>query len=169
MITIYNNPTLLDFIKVCARMPEDERKQIEAFSGEHYDIDGAAIGNFMVPGPKWVAVTNPGPDYVPIAVGGFAPQRNGVWRDFMLNTPDSFLAADRKTIFSMTRHCRRIMDAMFESGQAHRLECVVPAPRLESRPELDRWYTILGYSREGRRYGYCADGSDAISYARVKH
>lgn len=163
MIRIYNNPTLVDFIKVCSAMPEDERKQLEALCGESYTVDGAAIGNFTVAGPKWVAIVA---DDEPIAVGGFSQQRPGVWRDFMLNTPQAF---EKSNWFQLTRSCRRIMDAMLISGQAHRLECVVPAPRLESRPELDRWYSILGYTVEARRFGYCANGADAICYSRVKH
>jgi hypothetical protein len=162
MITVYNNPFLLDFIKMAIKMPEDERKQIEAFTGQPYDVDGVAIGNFMVPGPKWVFKI----DEEPICVGGFSPQRPGVWRDFMLTCPQAFESANARTV---TRLCRRIMDSMFKSGAAHRLECIVPASRIALRPELERWYAVLGYNKEGLRYGYCANGDDAIAYARVKH
>ena len=70
MIQTYTNPLLLDFIKVCINMPEDERKQLEAFTGQPYDIDGAAVGNFTVEGPKWVIKA----DDEPIVIGGFVPQ-----------------------------------------------------------------------------------------------
>lgn len=172
MIKIFTNPFLADFIQVAARLPEDERAQIEAFTGEKYDVDGAAIGNFCVPGPKWVAKVAEDEETFavglarPIAVGGFAPTRPGVWRDFLLNTPEAF---DPKNWFALTRSCRRAMDAMFQSGQAHRLECVVPAARVQSRPELVKWYKVLGYNEEGIRYGYMANGGDAVAYSRVKH
>jgi hypothetical protein len=157
----FNDPYLLDFLKICAAMPADERAQLEAFTGQPYDVDGAAVGNYTAPGPKWV-IKNDG---VPLVVGGFVPQRPGVYRDFLLTTPDAFA----QFAFPITRICRRIMDAMLISV-AHRIECIVPAPRLESRPELVKWYKVLGYEQEqGRRYGYCANGADAIGFARVKH
>ena len=161
MIQVYTNPTLLDFINVCIRLPQDERDQLEAFTGEPYSIDGAAIGNFTVPGPKWVAKDN---DDV-IAIGGFVPLRPGVWQDFMLNTPDGFA----KHWFQLTRASRRCMNAMFQSKQAHRVECIVPARRVALRPELERWYKVLGYNREATLYGYCANGADAIIFSRVRH
>lgn len=157
MIQVYNNPFLIDFIKVCAKMPQDEREQLEAFTGEPYDIDGAAVGNFTAPGPKWVIKV----DDEPIIVGGFVPQRPGVWRDFLLTTPEAW----DKHWFSVTRICRRVMDAMLLSGQAHRLECITPA----SREKAFKWYRVLGYNKEGLHPGYCANGADAVSFARVRH
>jgi hypothetical protein len=161
MIQVYNNPLLLDFIKVCIAMPQDERDQIEAFTGEQYSVDGAAVGNFTVPGPKWVIKA----DDEPILIGGFTPQRPGVWRDFLLTTP----AAWEQHWFTITRHCRRAMDAMLNSGQAHRLECIVPAQRLAHREGLAKWYKTVGYNNEGLLHGYCANGADAVIFSRVKH
>lgn len=161
MIQVYNNPLLLDFIKICIAMPDDERQQLEAFTGEKYDVDGAAVGNFSVAGPKWVIKA----DDEPILIGGFVPQRPGVWRDFLLTTP----LAWEKHWFAATRHCRRAMDAMLTSRQAHRLECVVPAARVAKRKDLQKWYKIVGYNKEATLHGYCASGADAIMYSRVKH
>jgi len=160
-LKIYSDPLLLDFIKICAALPEDERKQIEAFSGHAYDIDGAAVGNFMVAGPKWVAKDE---NDQPVAIGGFVEQRPGVYRDFLLSTPDAW----SKYWFQLTRICRRVMDGMLHNG-VHRLECVVPANRLSSRAELARWYKVLGYNKESLHYGYCADGTDAVMFSRVRH
>ena len=160
MIKIYNNPYLLDFIKVCAQLPQDEREQLESFVGEKYDIDRAAVGNYEVPGPKWVGKV----DDEPICIAGFVRQRPGVWRDFMLTTP----AVWEKYWFPVTRLVRRGMDAMLSSGEAHRLECIVPANRLAYRPEIERWYSAIGYTREAPLWRYCADGSDAISFSRVR-
>lgn len=162
MIQIYTHPLLLDFIRVCVKLPQDERAQLEAITGQPYDVDSAAIGNFMTPGHKWVAKDGD----EPVSVGGFVSLRPGVWQDFMLNTPEAF---DKKNWFSLTRVSRRVMNAMFESKQAHRLECIVPATRLTARPELLRWYEILGYNREATLYGYCANGADAVIFSRVQH
>lgn len=157
---IYTNPLLLDFIKVCINMPQDEREQLEAFTGQPYDIDGAALGNYTTLGPKWVAKING----EPVAIGGFVPQRPGVWRDFMLTT-----AAAWENWFPLTRASRRAMNAMFLSKQAHRLECIAPVARLAARPEIEKWYKLLGYNKEATLYGYCANGADAILFSRVNH
>lgn len=160
MIVTYTDPLLLDFIKVCINMPQDEREQLEAFTGEPYDIDRAAVGNYSVPGPKWVIKA----DDEPIAIGGFVPQRPGVYRDFMLTTATAW-----KHWFTVTRIARRAMDSMLMSKTAHRLECICPSSRLEKRPEVARWYTHLQYHREGTLFGYCANGADAIMHSRVRH
>jgi hypothetical protein len=161
MIKVYTNPFMLDFIKVCAAMPLDEQRQIESFVGEAYDIDRAAVGNYEVAGPKWVVKEG----NEPIVIGGFVPQRRGVWRDFLLTTPSAWTTH----WFSVTRVCRRAMDAMLSSGEAHRLECIVPAARLAARPEIEKWYGFLGYTREATLWRYCADGSDAVIFSRVRH
>ncbi len=157
MIQIYTNPWLLDFLKVCNQLPQDEREQLEAFTGEPFTVDGAAIGNFTVPGPKWVIKDGD----EPICIGGFVPQRPGVWRDFMLTTPIAW----EKHWFPITRCARRAMDAMFASKQAHRLECIAH----HSREKAFKWYSVLGYHREATLHGFCANGADAISFARVRH
>jgi hypothetical protein len=162
MIQVYSDPLLGDFLYAAIHMPQDEREQIEAFVGQKYDIDAVAVGNFMAPGPKWVVRT----DDTVLCVGGFKQQRPGVWRDYMLTTP---LAWEKRYAFTVTRTCRRLMDAMFASKQAHRIECIAPAARLAKRPELERWYRHFGYYNEGVRYGYCANGADAIAFARVAH
>jgi hypothetical protein len=160
MIHVYNDPLLLDFLKVCYLMPEGERAQLEAFTGQKYTVDGAAVGNFTVNGPKWVIKDAE----VPLVVGGFSMERPGVWRDFLLSTPDAW---SPKYWFSITRICRKIMDGMLKSGTAHRLECVVPAARLSAK--LEGWYKLLGYNREGLLNGYCANGADAVIFSRVRH
>lgn len=160
-VELYTNPFLLDFVKVALALPEDERKQIETVSGEPYDVDGVAVGNYSAPGPKWVLKV----DDEPIVIGGFVPQRKGVWRDFLMTTPTAW----QKYWFRVTRSCIHAMNAALYSGQAHRLECVVPAARVAGRPELARWYKTIGYNEEGTLHGYYVDGSDAVILSRVRH
>ncbi len=157
MIETFTNPTLLDFIKVVWAMPQDERDNFEALTGQPYDVDSIAMGNFMAPGPKWVIKV----DGEPISVGGFVPQRPFVFRDFMINTPEAF----EKHWFVVTRQCRRAMNAMFVSRQAHRLECI----SLANRKVPLRWHKVLGYNFEATLYGYCANGADAVIFSRVQH
>jgi hypothetical protein len=161
VIKVYNNPLLLDFVKVCINMPQDEIEQLESFTGEKFSIDGAAVGNFTVAGPKWVIKA----DDEPICIGGFVPQRPGVYRDFMLTTPDAW----GKHWFAVTRIARRAMDMMLKSKTAHRLECIAPARRLADRPCIEKWYHSIGYNKEATLYGYCASGADAIMFSRVRH
>lgn len=160
MIQVFSNPFLLDFVKVAIEMPDDEKAQITAFTGEDFDVDAVAVGNFTAPGPKWVVKD----DNVPLVVGGFVPMRPKVWRDFLLTTPRAW---EPKYAFRVTLACRRVMDAMFRSGEAHRLECLVPERRLSSRPELVEWYRVLGYKQEATHPGYLADGYGAVRFARV--
>ena len=161
MIQTYTDPLLLDFIKVCINMAQNERECFEALTGEKYNVDSIAVGNFMVPGPKWVIKA----DDEPLVVGGFVPQRPGVWRDFMINTADAW----GKHWFPVTRIARRAMNAMLESGQAHRIECITPAARLAARPEIEAWYRVMGYTREATLWRYCANGADAVIFSRVRH
>lgn len=157
MIQVCNEPTLLDFLVVCEKMPAEERSQLERFTGMEYTIDGAAVGNYTAPGPKWVFKTEDG---FPLLCGGFVMQRPGVWRDFMITTPEAF---GPKYWFACTRAARKIMDFMLVA-HAHRLECVAPA----SREAAIKWYRIMGYTQEAPLRKYCADGSDAISFVRVR-
>ena len=162
MIQVYNNVLLMDFVMLALRMPDDERQQLEQFTGLPYDVDGCALGNYTAEGPKWVIKDDE--HNLALVAGGFAPQRPGVWRDFLLTSPEAW---SPKYAFSVTRICRRIMDAMFISKQAHRIECIVPERRILSRPELVRWYKVLGYKQEATLQGYCADGYPAVVFSRV--
>lgn len=160
MITIYNNPFLMDFVRVAIELPQDEQNQVEALTGQTYDVDAVAIGAYEARGLKWVAKL----DDKPIAIGGFIPERPGVWRDFMMTTPAAW---EKGNAFRITLACRRVMDSMFQSGQAHRIECIAPAFRVDSRPELEKWYKIMRYEREAILRGYCAEGYDAVLFSRV--
>jgi hypothetical protein len=162
MIEIRQDPYLMDFLFVAARLPQDERDQIEAFSGLPFEIDGAAIGAFMAPGPKWVAMK----DGQPVSVGGFVQERRGVWRDFMMNVKGAF--DDPAYASFITRHCRKILDAMFRSGQATRCECIVPLQRITDRPELVRWYKVMKYRQDAVIPAYLANGYPAVIFGRVR-
>jgi hypothetical protein len=160
MIQIYNNPTLLDFLMIANRLPDDEMEQFCALTGqEKYIADYAAINCFMCPGPKWVFKLEDG---TPLSVGGYTPTRPGVCIDFMMNTPESF---SPRYWYTVTRNVRRIMDNMLAIGGAHRLECISLASRTKAR----EWYGVLGLHFEGTMHGYCANGADAVLYSRVRH
>ena len=152
---------LLDAIRVALAATQDQREHFKTMTGTEWDIDGVALGGFQSVGPKWSIHI----DGAPVAVGGFAQQRPGVYRDWFIFAPAAFEKANWRAV---TRLCRKLMDWVLQNG-AHRLECLVPVGRVESRPQLHRWYTILGYNKEALLYGYCANGADAYCYSRVKH
>lgn len=160
MIEVVQNPLMIDYLKVALALPKDEQEQIEAMTGEPFDVDGCAVGNFQVPGYKWAIKIG----HDPLVIGGFVQERRGVWRDYLLTTPQAW-----EHWFPVTRICRRIMDAMLISGEAHRLECITPANRIASRPEIEKWYKVLSYKKEATLRGYCANGADAFVYSRVAH
>lgn len=160
MIEVIDNPLLLDYVKVCCEMSQDERDQVPEFTGNAFDIDGVAVGCWQVNGPKW-SIRWGG---VPLVVGGFHLERPGVYRDFLLTTPDAWKTHWRP----VTKICKRIMDTMFATGAAHRMECVTPSARIALKPELMRWYKVLGYNHEATLQGYCVSGANAELFSRIK-
>jgi hypothetical protein len=157
---VFNDPILLDFIRVILNAQPDQIEHFMTMTGEPWAIDSIALGNFTAPGPKWSIRI----DDVPVVVGGFAPLHKGVYRDWFISTPAAFEPAN---YFRITRICRKLMDAMLKNG-VHRIQCIAPAARIEHNPRLERWYAAMGYKKEALHSGYCATGADAICYSRVK-
>lgn len=160
-VEVFHTPVLLEYIQVVRAAAEDQQEHFTAMTGQEWDVDSVALGAFQTVGPKWSIRI----DGTAVAVGGFAQQRPGVYRDWFISTPSAF-SADH--FFCITRICRKLMDHTLANG-AHRLECVVPWLRVEGSPKLAKWYKVLGYNKEALLYGYCANGADAVCYSRVKH
>lgn len=157
-IVLYQKITLIDALKVCFDMPQDEREQYEAFSldGSKYDPEQAAVEFFARTGPKWTLCD--GTD--PIAIAGFDYLRNGVWQDWMVSTPKAW---DKQHWFHTTRQVRRVMDSML-GEVAHRLQCI----SLRSRIHAHEWYGVLGLRQEGVLEAYGVSGEDALLFSRVR-
>lgn len=155
MLKVYKNPQLVDFIQVCRQLPTDEIEQFEAFTGEPFNPDLVAAAYALRPGPAWVLTA----DNEPIVIAGFDMLRPGVWQDWMFSTP----VAWEKHWRTVTKYCRKTMDAMLQSG-AHRLQCV----SLASRIHAHRWYRPLGLVLEGTLHGYGVNGEDAFMFARLR-
>lgn len=153
---VFKKPTLSDILLICDRLPEDEREQYEAFTGQRFDRDTMALLIASKSGPSWVLCG----DGHPICAAGFDYIRPGVWQDWMVNTPEAFGQHWRTT----TKHVRRGMDAMLDQTDAHRLQCI----SLASRIHAHRWYAVLGLAPEGTLSAYGANGENAIMFARVK-
>jgi hypothetical protein len=154
-VKIYRSPQLVEFIMICNRLPDDERGQYEAFTGEAYDPDRVAASHFLRGGPSWVVVA----DGEPIVIAGFDMVRDGVWQDWLLSTPVAWERHWRP----VTRLARHVMDFMLQ-GPARRLQCV----SLASRIHAHRWYRPLGLRLEGTLSGYGVNGEDALMFSRLR-
>lgn len=155
-LTTLTKPLLVDFIFICQKLPEDERRQYEALSdGVPYDSERHAIQLAASLGPRWALVKGDGQ---PLAIGGFSYIRPLVWQDWLIGTPEAW----RDHWRSISKHCRRMMDRMLET-EAHRIQCV----SLADRTAAHHWYRVLGYEREGTLRAYGANGEDAVMFARI--
>ncbi len=154
-VQIYRDPTLLDFLDVCQRLPADEREQIEAFHGP-YDPQSLAATFYLRSGPRWMLHDG----QQTLAVAGFDMLRPGVWQDWMFSTPEAWLPANWR---STTKYVRRAMGAMLKAD-AHRLQCV----SLASRIQAHAWYRTIGLVYESTIEGYGINGENALMFRRLK-
>ena len=153
--TLHNGTGLVELLRVCYRLPEDEREQYEAFAGRPYSAEALAAALFAAPGPKWTVLAGE----TPILVAGFQELRAGVWQDWAVTTPEAWEMHWR----SVTKFARRVMDEML-LGPAHRLQCI----SLASRIHAHRWYRPLGLKLEGPLHAYGANQEDALMFYRLR-
>jgi hypothetical protein len=153
---VHQKPHLGDFVAVCTQLPQDEREQFEAFTGETFDPARVAAAFSLRGGPAWVVTA----DDEPIIVAGFDMIRPGVWQDWLFSTPKAW---DAQHWRSVTKICKKAMDALLRDD-AHRLQCV----SLASRIHAHRWYRPLGLTLEGTLRGYGVNGEDALMFSRLR-
>jgi hypothetical protein len=151
-------PTIGDIMHICCNLRDDDWEQIEKFSGAR-DLDRTIMDCHLMPGPKWAyRITDA--QVNPVVVGGFIPQRKGVYQTWFLASKEGWeLDPDKVTECAIER-----LDFMVKNG-AHRLETLC----LRSRKKAQRWYTTIGLAFESTLKGYCVDGDDAVMYVRVSN
>lgn len=144
---------------VALNMRADEQRQWCALTGrEEYDPWLCARTLVGIPGPQFVLLDPTGRAF---AVGGFAPQRPGVYQTWAAAVEGSWDLYWR----DITAHCRAQIQAMFDSGAAQRIETVALADRTRAHV----WYAKgLRQEKEGIMRKFFADGSDAVLYACTK-
>lgn len=149
-------PVLEDYVHLSKRMRADELDQFMAMSdmGE-FRSDACARALANTAGPQWVALD---PDNRPVLLGGFQPLRPGVYEGWQISTDEAWARWWR----SFTKISVRLMDDMFAGG-AHRIQTCA----LHNRTITHAWYERIGMRREGVLTRYCADGQDAIMFART--
>lgn len=151
-------PILEDWAWLARRMRPDEIEQHLAARGvDTYDPNAAALEFATVPGPTFCLV---GEDGLPVCAGGFVPLRPGVYEGWMVGTLDRWESHG----LALTRAVRRITDRMLQQPGVHRLQITA----LPTRTQAHAWYErALHYRPEATLTRYCADGQDAIIFARV--
>lgn len=149
------NLSLIDVLLVCRDLREDEWDQIVKIGGERND-DAVADWAYNCNGPKWAYTDSAGKT---LLVGGFLPQRAGVFTSW-------FLATD----YAWKNHARELTMEAIErkafmfAGGAHRIETVC----LASRVTAHTWYEKVGSRYESTLKGYCTDGSDAMMFVETR-
>ena len=151
-------PLVQDFAWLAERMRPDEIAQFLAYSGmSEYVPDIAARTFAMMGGPAFVFVDR---QNMPVIAGGFAPVRTGVYDAWMAGTMDGWAKHWR----AITKVCRHEMDRLLDAD-AHRIQICA----LATRTHAHQWYERgLHMTREGLHKGFCADGTDAVMFARTK-
>jgi hypothetical protein len=149
-------PSIVDFLKVCAVLPDAARREYEAFHGRPYDVEQVALQFATAAGPSWALLNLTGE---PIIIGGFTWIREKVWQDWLFSTPTAWTDHWR----TVSKVCRRVIDRMMET-EANRIQCIALASKATARA----WYRCVGYEYEGCLKRFGAGGEDVVMYARVK-
>jgi hypothetical protein len=144
-------PVLSDFLYICHNLPSDEQRQINALSGmEVYDADATALNCANMNGYKWVILHGK----QPLAVGGCALLRRGVWQTFML-VPDQSWEDWGKEITQKVIELQKEM-----KKQGHRIQTLCLSDRAKARA----WYDRIGLKHEATLHKYGANGEDVEIY-----
>lgn len=157
-LQVTSRPLVEDWSHLARNMRPDEEAQFLAITGfDCYDAQQAARAMIATQGPTWAMI---GADGRPMFGGGFEPERPGVANAWFVGS----LAAWDAYWRSITKVCRRLMAATFESGEVGRIQVYA----LESREKAHLWYERgLGMKREGRHPHFYANGETAVSFART--
>jgi hypothetical protein len=152
-------PTLMDLAYLAVHMRGDEIEQYLALTGaDTYDADTAARGFAAIPGVSFALVA---PDDLPVCAGGFEQVRPGVWQTWMVGTDDGWARYWR----GMTKHTRRVMDALLAADGNRRIQ----TNALATRRAAHEWYRRgLGMQDEGVWRSFGVHGEDVMCFARVR-
>jgi hypothetical protein len=157
-VTASGEVLIEDLAYLARNMRPDEIAQDLAMTGAaEYDPQQAILKMAAVHGPKFVLLA----DGVPVVAGGFWQVRPGVWEGWQLGT----MAGWEKHWRAITKITRRLNDRMLAEPNVHRLQLYGQA----GRDKTFEWYErSLGYHREATLSRYCANGDDAVLFARIK-
>jgi hypothetical protein len=157
MKTIVTETNLIDLLVVCKSLPEDEIEQIEAFTGEEFDVESIAVSTYNMPGPRWTCrIAETGE---PLAIAGYIQVGASIWRSYMLANERAW----KEFGGEVTHHVKEVIENLARGQEHIRLETIA----LESRERARRWYDRVGLEYESTLRSYGAGGEDAVMYVKV--
>lgn len=142
-------------LAVLKQMPEDEKTLFKSMTGDDFDAENVLVAMADLPGMHhlfWVGDK-------PIAVGGFIPQRKGVFRTWFI-APDATWVEHGD---ALTESCKGLIYGMLTDGLAHRIETVTLADRVKAQA----WYAQIGLTFESTQRKYGSSGEDAVMYVAL--
>ena len=157
MKTIVTDTSLVDLLVVCRGLPQDEIEQIEAFTGQPFDVEEIAVQTYTMPGPKWTCRVRETSE--PLVVGGFIQVGASIWRSFFLANERAW----KEYGGEVTRHTKEAVEGIARGQEHIRLETIALASRKIAR----RWYERIGLEYEGTMRSYGVGGEDAVMYIKV--
>jgi hypothetical protein len=143
-------------LAVIKEMPENEKVLFKAMTGDDFDAENMLVALADLPGTHhlfWVGEK-------PVAVGGFIPQRPGVFRTWFIAPEATWKEHGR----DVTDSCRELIKGLLDDGLAHRIETVTLADRAEARA----WYERIGLNYESTQPGYGSNGEEAVMYVALR-
>jgi hypothetical protein len=143
-------------LAILSAMPENEKKLFQVVTGEDFNAENMLVALAELPGTHHIVWNGE----TPVAVGGFIPQRKGVFRTWFIAPDATWATVGRE----MTELCSEMLKNMLEDGLAHRIETVTLADREEARA----WYERIGLTYESTQRGYGSDGEDTVMYVAVR-
>jgi hypothetical protein len=156
MSLILRNPNLVDVALSAMNLIDDDRRQYEAFKGDAYDANDAAIQCWTAPGFKWAICDESG---LPLAVAGCELLRPSVYQTWFLSGNEIWetYAED------LTAIVRKVKNLML-SEDAKRIQTIC----LESRTKTRAWYEKVGMHFECVLPYYGVNGESAVMYAAYR-
>lgn len=158
MKTEITSTSLVDCIMVAKELPADEIDQIEAFTGNEFNVDDVAMSMFSSTGPMWtlrVCETNE-----PLVVGGFTRTGAERWRTFFLATKKAWEQYGGE----VTQHAAETLKKVVADQENVRIETYC----LARRKLACEWYERIGLTYESTLRGYGVRGESAVLYTLVK-
>jgi len=157
-MTTLGAPNMMDYLKVCSQPLPDEVEQYREMTGNEWYVDDVANDLFSRDGLKWVILDN---DNEPLAVFGGDLLLPGVWQTWMISTATAWDQHGR----AVTRHSRKVLDLMFDEGNARRIQTIA----MVSRTQACKWYENgLRMTQESVAKGFGVTGQDFACYVRFK-
>lgn len=146
-----------DLITVTCGLEAIEKEQMQALSGNAFDLDRTVQCAMNFPGPKW-AIVDAADTATAVAVGGLMPVRPGVMHSWFMARPEAWVKGN-----NITELVASVVADALKSG-VHRVETLC----LASRERALRWYEKVGLTHEATLKNYGVKGEDCVLYVALR-